>query len=103
MASPLADHHQVRPAATGLALPFGPHYPRIIQAWLWLKRPLWFLDHCTSAYGDVFAMRLPLGMNLVHIAGPERDRVSAAVRRARCRTGVACLRRRRASTRKGRS
>jgi cytochrome P450 len=70
MASPLAGH-QVRQAATGLALPFGPHYPRIIQAWLWLKRPLWFLDHCTRAYGDVFTMRLPLGMNLVHIADPE--------------------------------
>jgi cytochrome P450 family 135 len=70
MASPLAGH-QVRQAATGLALPFGPHYPRIIQAWLWLKRPLWFLDRCTRAYGDVFTMRLPLGMNLVHIADPE--------------------------------
>jgi cytochrome P450 family 135 len=70
MASPLAGH-RVRPAATGLALPFGPHHPRIIQAWLWLKRPLWFLDHCTRAYGDVFTMRLPLGMNLVHIADPE--------------------------------
>jgi cytochrome P450 family 135 len=77
MASPLARSsrraadHQVRPAGSDPAFPFGPHYPRIIQAWLWLKRPLWFLEHCSRAYGDVFTMRLPLGMNLVHIADPE--------------------------------
>jgi cytochrome P450 family 135 len=77
MASPLARssgkvaHHQVRPASSDPAFPFGPHYPRIVQAWLWLKRPLWFLDHCSRTYGDVFTMRLPLGMNLVHIADPE--------------------------------
>ncbi len=77
MASPLARSsakpagQQVRPAASDLVLPDGPAYPRIVQAWLWLKRPLWFLDRCTRAYGDVFTMRLPLGMNLVHIADPE--------------------------------
>jgi cytochrome P450 family 135 len=54
-----------------LVLPDGPHYPRIVQAWLWMKRPTWFLDRCSRAYGDVFTMRLPLGMNLVHIADPE--------------------------------
>jgi hypothetical protein len=26
------------------------------------------LDRCSRAYGDVFTMRLPFGMNLVHIA-----------------------------------
>jgi cytochrome P450 len=52
-------------------LPDGPRHPRIVQAWLWLKRPTWFLDHCSRAYGDVFTMRLPLGMNLVHVADPE--------------------------------
>lgn len=58
-------------AAPGPVLPDGPHHPRIVQAWLWLKRPTWFLDRCASTYGDVFTMRLPLGMNLVHIADPE--------------------------------
>ena len=77
MASPLARSsgkladHPVRPAASGLALPDGPHHPRFVQAWLWLKKPLWFLDHCSRAYGDVFTMRLPLGINLVHVADPE--------------------------------
>jgi cytochrome P450 family 135 len=52
-------------------LPDGPHYPRIVQAWLWLKRPTWFLDRCARAYGDVFTMRLPLAMNLVHVTDPE--------------------------------
>jgi cytochrome P450 len=51
--------------------PDGPHLPRIVQAWLWLKNPTWFLGHCAAAYGDVFTMRLPLGLNLVHIADPE--------------------------------
>src|SRR5215471_1242770 len=52
-------------------LPDGPRHPRIVQAWLWLKRPTWFLDHCSRAYGDVFTMRLPLGTNLVHVTDPE--------------------------------
>src|SRR5262245_32689636 len=51
-------------------LPDGPRHPRIVQAWLWLKKPTWFLDHCSRAYGDVFTMRLPLGMTLVHVANP---------------------------------
>jgi cytochrome P450 family 135 len=55
----------------GVVLPDGPRHPRIVQAWLWLKKPTWFLDHCSGAYGDVFTMRLPLGMNLVHVASPE--------------------------------
>jgi cytochrome P450 len=42
-----------------------------MQAWLWLKKPTWFLDRCSAAYGDVFTMRLPFGMNMVHIASPE--------------------------------
>ena len=42
-----------------------------MQAWLWLKKPTWFLDRCRAAYGDVFTMRLPLGINLVHVADPE--------------------------------
>ena len=37
-----------------------PAYLCIIQAWLWLKKPTWFLDRCSRAYGDVFTMRLPL-------------------------------------------
>jgi cytochrome P450 family 135 len=57
--------------ASPLALPDGPAYPRIVQAWLWMKKPLWFLERCSRAYGDVFTMRLPLGMNLVHLADPE--------------------------------
>jgi cytochrome P450 family 135 len=52
-------------------LPDGPRGPRIVQAWFWLKRPIWFLDHCWQAYGDVFTMRLPFGMDLVHVADPE--------------------------------
>jgi len=77
MASPLtgssgklAGHH-AGSAAPGLVLPDGPSYPRIVQAWLWLKKPLWFLEHCSRAYGDAFTMRLPLGINLVHLADPE--------------------------------
>jgi cytochrome P450 family 135 len=62
---------QASEAAPGPALPDGPRYPRAVQAWLWLKRPAWFLAHCSQAYGDVFTMRLPLGMNLVHITGPD--------------------------------
>ena len=42
-----------------------------MQAWLWLKKPTWFLDRCSRAYGDVFTMRLPLGISMVHIADPE--------------------------------
>ncbi len=62
---------QAGQAATGLVLPDGPRYPRIVQAVLWLKQPTWFLGHCSRAYGDVFTMRLPLGINLVHITSPE--------------------------------
>ena len=77
MASPLTGlpdelaGHQVRQGTPSLALPNGPRYPRIVQAWLWLKKPTWFLDRCSQAYGDVFTMRLPLGINLVHIGRPE--------------------------------
>jgi cytochrome P450 family 135 len=56
--------------ASPLVLPVGPAYPRMVQAWLWLKQPLWFLERCSRAYGDVFTMRLPLGINLVHLADP---------------------------------
>jgi cytochrome P450 len=52
-------------------LPDGPRRPRMVQAWFWLKRPIWFLDHCWQRYGDVFTMRLPFGMDLVHVADPE--------------------------------
>jgi cytochrome P450 len=62
---------KVGQGASSLVLPDGPRYPRIVQAWLWLKKPTWFLDRCSRAYGDVFTMRLPLAMNLVHIASPE--------------------------------
>jgi len=77
MPSPLAGSseelagRQVGQAAPSPVLPDGPRHPRIVQAWLWLKKPTWFLDHCSRAYGEVFTMRLPLGMNLVHIADPE--------------------------------
>jgi len=77
VASPLAGlpeelaGHQAGPGAPGPVLPDGPGYPRIVQAWLWLKKPTWYLDRCARAYGDVFSMRLPFGVNLVHIASPE--------------------------------
>ena len=77
MASPIAGSsgklagHHVGSAQPHLVLPDGPHYPRTVQAWLWLKKPLWFLDHCSLTYGDVFTMRLPLGINLVHVTDPE--------------------------------
>src|SRR5260370_1381286 len=77
MASPLPGlpdelaGHQVRQGAPSLVLPNGPGYPRIVQAWLWLKKPTWFLDRCSRAYGDVFTMRLPFGINMVHIGRPE--------------------------------
>ena len=57
-------------AAPGPAFPDGPRLPRVVQAWLWLKQPARFLGYCWRAYGDVFTMRLPFGINLVHIAGP---------------------------------
>jgi cytochrome P450 family 135 len=72
--SPLAESaagHRVEQGAAGGTLPDGPRHPRVVQAWLWLKKPTWFLDHCWSAYGDVFTIRLPLGINLVHVADPE--------------------------------
>ena len=81
MASPLAGlpdelaGHQVRQGAPSLDLPNGPGYPRVVQAWLWLKKPTWFLDRCSRAYGDVFTMRLPFGINLVHIGRPELVKV----------------------------
>jgi len=56
MASPLAGH-RAGSAAPDLVLPDGPASPRIVQAWLWIKKPLWFLEHCSRAYGDVFTMR----------------------------------------------
>ena len=30
--------------APSVILPDGPRDPRIIQVWLWLKKPTWFLD-----------------------------------------------------------
>jgi cytochrome P450 len=63
----LAARHDV----PGPALPDGPHLPRIAQALLWLKQPTWFLEHCARSYGDVFTVRLPLGMDLVHFTDPE--------------------------------
>ena len=62
---------QVRQGAPSLVLPDGPRYPRPVQAWLWLKKPTWFLDRCSRAYGDVFTMRLPFGMNMVHVGRPD--------------------------------
>ena len=69
-AGELAGHHAAQDVP-GPALPDGPRRPRAVQAWLWLKKPTWFLDRCRRAYGDVFTMRLPLGINLVHVADPE--------------------------------
>jgi cytochrome P450 len=77
MASPRAGlpdelaGHQGGQAASRPAFPNGPRYPRIVQAWLWLKKPTWFLDRCSAAYGDVFTIRLPLGLTMVHVAHPE--------------------------------
>jgi cytochrome P450 len=62
---------QAGQAPLSLVLPEGPRYPRVVQAWLWLKQPARFLGHCGRAYGDVFTMRLPFGINLVHITSPE--------------------------------
>ena len=62
---------QVRQGAPSLVLPDGPRYPRPVQAWLWLKKPTWFLDRCSRVYGDVFTMRLPFGMNMVHVGRPD--------------------------------
>ena len=62
---------QAGPDASSLAFPDGPRYPRIVQAWLWLKKPTWFLDRCSRTYGDVFTMRLPFGITMVHLTRPE--------------------------------
>jgi cytochrome P450 len=53
------------------SLPEGPRGPRMVQAWFWLKRPVWFLDHCQRRYGHVFTMRMPFSTDLVHVADPE--------------------------------
>jgi cytochrome P450 len=66
----LADR-EGRRAAPGPALPEGPHLPRFVQALLWVKQPTWLLDRSARTYGDVFTIRLPLGMNLVQISSPE--------------------------------
>jgi cytochrome P450 family 135 len=71
MSSSLAGSAAGHRVASGPALPDGPRVPRAVQAWLWLKKPTWFLERCWTAYGDVFTMRLPLGINLVHVADPE--------------------------------
>src|SRR5215469_10207549 len=62
---------RARRTAPGPLLPHGPGYPRAVQAWLWLKQPTRFLHRCAHTYGDVFTMRLPLGINLVHVTSPE--------------------------------
>jgi cytochrome P450 family 135 len=59
------------PAVLEAGLPDGPRRPRMVQAWFWLKRPIWFLDRCWRRYGDVFTMRMPFGTDLVHVADPE--------------------------------
>src|SRR6201995_3098264 len=77
MASPLAGlpdelaGHQVQQGAPSPILPNGPGYPRIVQAWLLLKKPTWFLARFSRASGDVFTMRPPFGTNLVHVGRPE--------------------------------
>ena len=74
MSSPLAEElagDRGRPAVLDPRLPDGPRRPRMVQAWFWLKRPIWFLDRCRRTYGDVFTMRLPFGMDLVHVADPD--------------------------------
>jgi cytochrome P450 family 135 len=58
-------------AVPGPALPAGPRYPRFVQAMLWLKQPTWLLEHCARIYGDVFTLRLPLGVNLVQVSSPD--------------------------------
>ena len=57
--------------APGPALPAGPRLPRFVQALLWVTRPTWLLERCSRAYGDVFTIRLPLGMNLVQVSSSE--------------------------------
>jgi hypothetical protein len=53
MASPLTElaGHQAGQGASRPILPNGPRYPRIVQAWLWLKKPTWFLDRDGSPPG----------------------------------------------------
>ncbi len=58
-------------ATSGLVSPKGPRWPRVVQTWLWLKRPTWFLDYCSRTYGDVFTVRLPFGITLVHVTSPD--------------------------------
>ena len=53
------------------ALPGGPRLPRAVQAWLWLKHPTRFLGRCARAYGDVFTIRLPFGLDLVQVTSPD--------------------------------
>lgn len=63
---------QAGPTTSGRpVLPRGPRLPRGVQAWLWLKHPAPYLNHCARAYGDVFTVRLPFGINLVQFASPD--------------------------------
>jgi cytochrome P450 family 135 len=74
MSSALAGPPEELAARHGVAspaLPDGPRLPRIVQALLWLKQPTWLLEHCARSYGDVFTIRLPLGMDLVQFTAPE--------------------------------
>jgi cytochrome P450 len=52
-------------------LPGGLGYPRMVQAWLWLRKPVWFLGYCSRAFGEAFTVRLPLGITMVHLSGPD--------------------------------
>src|SRR5262245_28148987 len=48
--------------------------PTVLQAVLWFRRPVEFLDGCRRRYGDVFAMRLPDLGDLVVVCDPESIR-----------------------------
>jgi cytochrome P450 len=59
---------------TRVGLPPGPPLPAVAQTWLWIARPLEFMDACRQRYGDVFTTRFTgLGRprTVVFIADPD--------------------------------
>ena len=54
-----------------MTLPPGPPLPATLQALIWARRPLSFLEVCRRRYGDVFTLRIQNGGTWVVLANPQ--------------------------------